>query len=164
MSSEPVTLATIDHQEAVFAAAFRSGDISGAGALYHRDIVYLSPTTRLFGWPRRIEGRARALEFIQLTISGVTNIDYVLDERAVIGDDSAYVRILFDFDVGARRLRSVYVVVYRYRDGLIVSQELYYDPDDHLAEVSGRPQDTSADATRDAGRDAPGSSGSLIGR
>jgi ketosteroid isomerase-like protein len=139
MSSGPITPATIDDQEEAFAGAFRSGDISRAGRLYHRDVVYLSPTTRLFGWPRRIEGRARALEFIELTISGVTNIDYVLDERAVISGDSAYARILFDFDVGDRRLRSVYVVVYRYREGLIARQELYYDPDDRLDEVPERP-------------------------
>jgi ketosteroid isomerase-like protein len=116
----------------VFASAFGAGRISGAGHLYDPDVVYLSPTTRLFGWPRRIEGRARTLEFIQLTITGVTEIDYVLDERAVIGDDSAYTRILFDFTAAGRRLRSVYVVVYRYHLGLIVRQELYYDPGDRL--------------------------------
>jgi len=119
----------------VFAAAFGAGQISRAAHLYHPDVVYLSPTTRLFGWPRRIEGRHRALEFIQLTITGVANIDYVLDERAVIADAGAYTRILFDFDAGGRHLRSVYVVVYRYRDGLISQQELYYDPSDRLEDA-----------------------------
>jgi ketosteroid isomerase-like protein len=133
--SPPVTLAAIDAQEKVFTAAFRAGDISGARDLYHRDVVYLSPTTRLFGWPRRIEGRQRTLDFIQLTIKGVANIDYRLDERAVIAADSAYARILFDFDAGQRRRRSAYVVVYRYRDSLIAQQELYYDPSDQVPEV-----------------------------
>lgn len=137
MPPSPITLETIDDQEEVFAAAFGAGRISDAEHLYDRDVVYLSPTTRLFGWPRRIEGRPRTLEFIQLTMAGVAEIDYALDERAVIGDDSAYTRILFDFVAGGRRLRSVYVVVYRYRHGLIVQQELYYDPGDRLEELSG---------------------------
>jgi ketosteroid isomerase-like protein len=132
VASDGVTLGDIDSQESVFATAFGSGDISGARQLYHPDVVYLSPTTRLFGWPRRIEGRDRTLAFIQLTISAVEKIEYAVDERAVIGADSAYTRILFDFDAGGRRLRSVYVVVYRYRGGLIGQQELYYDPSDRL--------------------------------
>jgi ketosteroid isomerase-like protein len=133
MAREPLNLTAIDEQEEVFAAAFRAGAIAGAARLYHPDVIYFSPTTRLFGWPRRIEGLPRTLEFIQLTISGVANIDYVLDERAVIADASAYTRILFDFDLGRKRLRSVYVVVYRYREGLIAQQELYYDPSDMLS-------------------------------
>jgi ketosteroid isomerase-like protein len=116
----------------VFSAAFAAGDISRARHLYHDDVVYSSPTTRLFGWPRLIEGRSSALEFIQLTITGVTDIAYVLDERAVIDADSAYTRIVFDFDLAGQRLRSLYVVVYRYRQGLIARQELYYDPSDQL--------------------------------
>ncbi|HEY5251854.1 MAG TPA: hypothetical protein VIJ09_09345, partial [Acidimicrobiales bacterium] len=84
MTSGPLTLAAIDAQEAVLADAFRLGDIVAARHLYHPDVVYLSPTTRLFGWPRRIVGRDRTLEFIQLTITGLDAIDYALDERAVI--------------------------------------------------------------------------------
>jgi ketosteroid isomerase-like protein len=132
MTSEPLTLEAIDRQEDVFAAAFAAGDIVRASHLYHPDVVYLSPTTRLFGRPRRIEGRRPTLEFIDQTIAGLTRIRYSLDERAVISGGAAYTRIFFDFDVGARRLRSVYVVVYRYRDGLIAQQELYYDPGDRL--------------------------------
>jgi ketosteroid isomerase-like protein len=128
----PLNLEVVDEQEDVFAAAFRAGDISGASRLYQPDVVYLSPTTRLYGWPRRIEGRPRTLEFIQLTIREVANIDYALDERALIADDAAYARIRFDFDLGPRRLTSVYVVVYRYREGLISQQELYYDPGETL--------------------------------
>jgi ketosteroid isomerase-like protein len=139
MTPEPLTLDAIDDQEAVFAAAFAAADIGRAGHLYHRDVVYLSPTTRLFGWPRRIVGRRQTLEFIDRTISGLTDIGYVLDERAVIPGGGAYTRIFFDFGAGDRRLRSVYVVVYRYRDGLIAQQELYYDPNDRLddAPVAG---------------------------
>ena len=132
MTLGSLTLAAIDAQETVLADAFRSGDITGAHHLYHPDVHYLSPTTRLFGWPRRIVGRDRTLEFIQLTIAELDAIEYALDERAVITGTSAYTRILFDFGIGGRRLRSVYVVVYRYREGLIVGQELYYDPSDRL--------------------------------
>ena len=85
----------------MFAAAFRSGDIAGAGRLYHPRRRLPEPHHAAFGWPRRIEGRDRTLEFIQLTIGGLANIDYALDERAVIAADSAYARILFDFDLGA---------------------------------------------------------------
>jgi len=137
--SGPVTLETVDDQEKVFATAFGSGDITGARHLYHDEVVYVSPTTRLFGWPRRIEGRQRTLEFIQLTITGLTDIEYAVDERAVIAGDSAYTRILFDFRTGGRRLRSVYVVVYRYRHGLIRAQELYYDPNGHLDDAGSEP-------------------------
>ncbi len=55
----------------------------------------------------------------------------------MITETSAYTRILFDFDSGGRRLRSVYVVVYRYRGGRIVQQELYYDPSDRLEDPAG---------------------------
>ncbi len=134
-ASKPLTLKAIDEQEAVVAAAYEAGEPSRASHLYDRDVVYLSPTTRLFGWPRRIEGIDLTFEFIQLTIAGVANIAYTVDERAVIGDDSAYTRVMFDFDLGHRRLRSVYVVVYRYHHGLIAQQELYYDPSDRFEPV-----------------------------
>jgi len=35
-----------------------------------------------------------------------------------------------------RRLRSNYVVIYRYRDGLIGQQEIYYDPSGQLEDVT----------------------------
>lgn len=136
--TEGITVEAIDAQERVLADAFRCGDIARARHLYHPEVVYSSPTTRLFGWPRRIEGRARTLEFIQLTINGLVGIDYRLDERAVIEPNSAFTRIRFDFDAGeGRRLRSIYVVVYRYHQGLIRQQELYYDPSDRLEECPG---------------------------
>jgi ketosteroid isomerase-like protein len=51
----PVTLQLIDAQEERFAGAFSAGDVTLVRDLYHPDVVYLSPTTRLFGGPRRIE-------------------------------------------------------------------------------------------------------------
>jgi ketosteroid isomerase-like protein len=130
----PISLEGVDAQETRFAAAFAAGDISLARPLYHPDVVYSSPTTRLFGWPRRVDGVERTLEFIQLTISGCRDIAYRCDERAVLPDDAgAYTRIHFDWDAGGTRLRSTYVVVYRYAlDGRIIGQELYYDPSDEL--------------------------------
>jgi ketosteroid isomerase-like protein len=135
-----LSLRRIDDQERRFAAAFGAGDISQARDLYHRDVVYLSPTTRLFGKPRSIEGVGATLEFIQLTIAGCHNISYRLDERAVIpGAESAYTRIVFEWDDEGVRLRSTYVVVYRYRDGTIARQEVYYDPSGALERVGARP-------------------------
>jgi hypothetical protein len=90
------------------------------------------------------------LEFIQLTITGLSDIVYGVDERALIdpagdtgtgGEDgaaSAYVRVRFDFDMNGARLRSTYVVVYRYRDSLIAQQELYYDPSGQLERLPSR--------------------------
>lgn len=126
---KPVTLGAVDAQEERFASAFAVGDIGLARDLYHPEVVYLSPTVRLFDWPARIEGVERTLEFIQLTIVRCRNITYRLDERAVLPDaTSAYTRILFDWDTDEGRVRSTYVVVYRYRDEKIGQQELYYDP------------------------------------
>lgn len=131
-----VSLETIDTQEQRFADAFAAGDISLARDLYHPEVVYLSPTTRLFGWPDRIEGVDDTLRFVQLTIAGCRNISYRLGERAVLPDGAgAYTRIHFDWDAEVSRLRSTYVVVYRYRDGLISQQELYYDPSGPLERI-----------------------------
>jgi ketosteroid isomerase-like protein len=128
-----LTLQSIDRQEERFARAFAAGDISQVRDLYHPKVIYCSPTTRLFGWPRHIEGVEATLEFIQLTIAGCRRIHYELDERAVLpGARSAYARINFDWDSERARLRSTYVVVYRFREGLIGRQELYYDPGDEL--------------------------------
>ena len=123
-----LTLDAIDRQEAVFARAFAARDLSIARPLYADDVVYLSPTVRLFDWPRRIEGIERTLEFIALTIARCRAIDYRCVERALVGDAAAFVRVEFDWTVEAQRLRSCYVVVYRYRDARIAQQELYYDP------------------------------------
>ena len=123
-------------QEESFARAFSEGDLSIARPLYHPDIVYLSPTVRLFGWPARIEGADRTLEFITLTVRGVRDVDYRVVESAIVpGGAAAFVRVQFDFTRDGRRLRSRYVVIYRYRDGVIGQQELYYDPSGVLEEL-----------------------------
>ncbi|MEE8581460.1 MAG: hypothetical protein V3T33_07710 [Myxococcota bacterium] len=49
---------------------------------------------------------------------------------------SAFVRIHFDWGTEKVRLRSNYVVIYRFRDRLIVGQELYYDPSGQLERLS----------------------------
>jgi len=116
-------------QEACFARAFADGDPAVARDLYQPDVVYVSPTVRLFDWPDRIDGIERTLEFIALTIRGCPDIRYEAVEHAIMpGADAAFVRVEFDWTQDAERLRSTYVVIYRYRDGLIARQELYYDP------------------------------------
>ena len=116
-------------QEARFARAFADGDPAIARDLYQPDVVYVSPTVRLFDWPTQIEGIERTLEFIALTIRGCEAIRYEVAEHAIApGADAAFVRVQFDWTAGDERLRSTYVVIYRYRDGRIARQELYYDP------------------------------------
>ncbi len=92
-------------QEGSFARAFESGDLEVVRPLYHSEVVYLSPTVRLYDRPERIEG-----------------VDATL----------AFVRVHFDWQQGEVRLRSNYVVLYRYRDGRIGQQELDYDPSGKL--------------------------------
>lgn len=129
-----VTAETLERQEACFGRAFAAGDLEIARPLYHPDVVYVSPTVRLFDWPRRIEGVDRTLEFIGLTIARCDAIAYRCVEHAVVehavvaGDPAAFARIHFDWTAGDRRLRSDYVVYYRWRDGRIVRQEIHYDP------------------------------------
>ncbi len=99
-------------------------------------MVYLSPTVRLFGWPSRIEGVEKTLAFIALSVRGCREVVYRPLELAVLPDRrSAFVHVHFDWDAGDRRLRSNYVVLYRYRDGRIGQQEIYYDPDGTLEEL-----------------------------
>ena len=93
-------------------------------------------TVRLFGWPALIEGVDRTLEFIGLTARHLGEVRYRAVEWALVpGGNAAFVRVEFDFTRDGRRLRSSYVVVYRYRDGLIARQELYYDPSGRLEEL-----------------------------
>jgi ketosteroid isomerase-like protein len=120
-------------QEACFARAFADGDPEIARNLYRPDVMYVSPTVRLFDWPAQIDGIERTLEFIALTIRGCSDIRYEAVEHAIVpGADVAFVRVQFDWTSGEQRLRSTYVVIYRYRDGLIARQELYYDPNGAL--------------------------------
>ena len=123
-------------QEACFARAFAVGDPEIARDLYAPDVVYMSPTVRLFDWPTRINGIERTLEFIALTIRGCSAIRYEAVEHAITpGADAAFVRVQFDWTQGAEHLRSTYVVIYRYRDGRIARQELYYDPSGELERI-----------------------------
>jgi ketosteroid isomerase-like protein len=129
MSMSGISQDALRAQEACFARAFAHGDPGIARELYQPDVVYVSPTVRLFDWPGRIEGIESTLEFIALTIRGCPAIRYQAVEHAITpGRDAAFVRVEFDWTQGAERLRSTYVVIYRYRDGLIARQELYYDP------------------------------------
>ena len=123
-------------QEACIARAFADGDPGIARDLYQPDVVYVSPTVRLFDWPAPIEGIERTLEFIALTIRACAAIRYEAVEHAITpAADAAFVRAQFDWTQGAERLRSTYVVVYRYRDGRIARQELYYDPSGPLEQL-----------------------------
>jgi ketosteroid isomerase-like protein len=132
-----ITEAALVAQEERFARAFAAGDLSLARPLYHPEVVYLSPTVRLFGWPSRIEGVERTLEFITLTVRHLVAITYRAAEWAIsAGGEAAFVRVHFVFTRDGRRLRSRYVVIYRYRDGLIAQQELYYDPSGRLEELA----------------------------
>ena len=120
-------------QEACFARAFADCDPTVARDLYQPEVVYVSPTVRLLDWPARIEGIERTLEFIALTIRACSAIRYEAVEQAITaGGDAAFVRVQFDWTGGGERLRSTYVVIYRYCDGRIAHQELYYDPNGAL--------------------------------
>jgi len=124
-----ITPDTLRAQEEVFAGAFAAHDLSGTRPLYHSDVIYISPTVRLFGWPARIDGIDRTLQFIDLTIRYCEAITYRAVEQASVADGtSAFVRIQFDWSREGHRLRSNYVVIYRYCDTRIARQELYYDP------------------------------------
>jgi ketosteroid isomerase-like protein len=120
---------TIERQEACFARAFAAGHLEIARPLYDPEVVYVSPTVRLFDWPRRIEGVDRTLEFIGLTIARCHAIAYRCVEHAIVdGEPAAFVRVHFDWTAGDRRLRSDYLVYYRWRGERIVRQEIHYDP------------------------------------
>ena len=125
-----ITAAALLRQEACFARAFARNDLEIARPLYHPEVVYLSPTVRLFDWPARIEGIERTLEFIALTIRRCEDIRYEAIESVIApGGEATFVRIHFDWThEDGSRLRSNYVVVYRYRGDRIAQQELYYDP------------------------------------
>ena len=129
MKNREIDEERLEQQEQGFARAYAAGDIELARELYDPEVVYLSPTVRLFDRPRRIVGLEATLEFIALTIRSCANVAYEAVERACLPDgQSAFVRVHFDWDQGEVRLRSSYVVLYRYQGRLIVQQELYYDP------------------------------------
>ena len=131
-----ITAEKLRDQEALFAEAFAAADVNLARPLYHPEVVYLSPTVRLFGWPRVVEGVEKTLEFIGLTVTNCPAIRYEAVDRACLPDGtSSFVRVHFDWDHEAQRLRSNYVVLYRYREGLIAQQEIYYDPSGGLEKL-----------------------------
>jgi ketosteroid isomerase-like protein len=137
MTARGISEDVLRAQEGCFARAFAEGDPAIARELYQPDVVYVSPTVRLFDWPAEIEGIERTLEFIGLTIRGCADIRYEAVESAISpGADAAFVRVQFDWTQDAQRLRSTYVVIYRYRDGRIVRQELYYDPSGTLERLA----------------------------
>src|ERR1051325_3775671 len=124
-----ITPAALRAQEDRFADAFAAADLARVRGLYHPDVVYLSPTVRLFGWPARIEGVDRTLEFIALTVRRLVEVRYRAVETAITSAGaSAFVRIHFDWTSDGRRIRSNYVALYRYREERIAQQESYYDP------------------------------------
>ncbi len=124
-----MTLESLREQERLFASVFALGDIDAARPLYHPDVVYLSPTVRLFDWPRRIEGVDKTLEFIALTVAACQDVRYEAVELACLPDGaSGFARIHFEWTRQARRTRSNYVVLYRYLEDGIAQQEIYYDP------------------------------------
>lgn len=137
MARAVVTADKVHTQEATFARAFAAKDLELARPLYDPAVVYVSPTVRLFDWPARIEGIEQTLAFIALTIRGCTDIAYEAVETAIVpAGDVAFVRIHFDWTTAGTRVRSNYVVVYRYRDGRIARQELYYDPSGALERLT----------------------------
>lgn len=79
------------------------------------------------------------LEFIGLTIRACRRITYASQECLADGR-SAFVPLRFDWDQRDVRLRSSYVVFYRYCGGRIAQQELYCDPSGRVE--LGRPGPT----------------------
>ncbi len=133
MTTPGISEGALRAQEECFARAFAARDPGLARDLYAPDVVYVSPTVRLFDWPDLIDGVERTLEFIALTIRGCDDIRYEATDLAITpGADAAFVRVHFDWTQGGQRVRSTYVVLYRYRDGRIARQELYYDPSGRL--------------------------------
>ena len=68
MTTRGISQGALLAQEECFARAFAARDPAVARDLYQPDVVYVSPTVRLFDWPARIEGIERTMEFITLTI------------------------------------------------------------------------------------------------
>src|SRR6185312_6437200 len=129
MTGRGISKDTLFAQEERFARAFADRNPAAARDLYQPDVVYVSPTVRLFDWPARIDGVERTLEFIALTIRHCADIRYEVLQHAITPDaNAAFVRVQFDWTQGGERLRSTYVVLYQYRDRRIARQELYYDP------------------------------------
>ncbi len=138
----PLTTDGLAQQEAIFRESYEKGDIYLARALYHPDLVYLSPTFRIIDRPSWImTGIEAGLDFIQATLTGLQNIRYEAVGSAIApGGRTAFAQIHFDWEAqGGERVRSNYVSLYRYHDdGRICQQEIYYDPDGVLSDPGAR--------------------------
>ena len=66
-----ITEEKLRFQESKFAKAFAAQNMQLARELYHPDVVYLSPTVRLYDWPDRIEGIDTTLEFHRIQSAGI---------------------------------------------------------------------------------------------
>ncbi len=134
----PLTAKALAAQEEIFREAYEKGDIYLARALYHPDLVYVSPTFRIIDRPSWImTGLEAGLEFIQATLSEIHNIRYEAVSIAIVpGGRAAFAQIHFDWDAeGGGRVRSNYISLYRYHgDGRIAQQEIYYDPSGVLSD------------------------------
>lgn len=133
----PMTPERLAQQEETFRECFENADIQPARALYHPDLVYVSPTFRIIHRPSWImTGIEAGLEFVQATLSGVHNIRYRAVSTAVTsGGSGAFAQIHFDWDAkNGGRVRSNYISRYGYHaDGRIIQQEIYYDPNGVLS-------------------------------
>ena len=103
MTTRGITEEALLAQEACFARAFAAGDPGIARELYQPDVVYVSPTVRLFDWPARIDGIERTLEFIALTIHACPDIRYEAEEYAE-QDNNAAQAIAFLAEAGMAAL------------------------------------------------------------
>ena len=130
-----VTEAALAAQEEAFARAFAAGRPALARDLYDPAVVYVSPTVRLFGWPARIEGVDRTLEFIALTIARCRDI------RVRGGGDPSSCReapppTSASTSTGRPRTAAgsdpTTSSATRTASGRIVEQQLWYDPSGEL--------------------------------
>ena len=81
----PLTQKALAQQEEIFRESYEKGDIDLARALYHPDLVYVSPTFRIIDRPSWImTGIEAGLEFIQATLSGIQNIRYEAVSTAIV--------------------------------------------------------------------------------
>jgi ketosteroid isomerase-like protein len=153
MSAASIETITVEHlrkQEQCFAAAFASGDLERLRPLYAPDVVYISPTVRLYDWPARIEGVDKILEFIGLTVRQLKDITYEAVDFALTADRAgAFVCVHFDWAADAKtRLRCRYAILYRYRERLIATQELFYDPSGRLEVIASSSERISGPRSR----------------
>ena len=136
--ASPLTEKALSEQEEIFRECYEKGDIYLGRALYHPDLVYVSPTFRIIDRPSWVTtGIEAGLDFIQATLTGIDNVRYAAVSTAIVsGGRAAFAQIHFDWDgEGGGRVRSNYISMYRYHDdGRIAQQEIYYDPSGVLSD------------------------------